>query len=299
MPSVGGSAPELSTQTLRFPILVEEQKKYKVRYGRSLGLRSKSPDLEGVAVFGSPHYDEAQNSPADFIDEVPQLGITTMEAKHSITSTAYKITRRSTIKTDNAAQKVSIALISLRPSFEYEAVPKLVPHAFLKVKVKNDSMFALLEGPANVFLDNNFVAKTSLGPVSPKEEFECSLGVDRSVRVTYKPVKKFREQHGIITNKTLVKVQQHIEIKNTRQEVCKIKVSDQLPLSTGDKIKVIQVEPEFKKGERSKMLADGSHVVLNKTNVLEWIVQIEPSRTHTVKLHYNVEHPTGESVAGL
>jgi hypothetical protein len=80
--------------------------------------------------------------------------------------------------------------------------------------------------------------QTSLGPVSPKEEFECSLGVDRSVRVTYKPVKKFREQHGIITNKTLVKVQQHIEIKNTRQEVCKIKVSDQLPLSTGDKIKV-------------------------------------------------------------
>lgn len=75
-------------------------------------------------------------------------------------------------------------------------------------------------------------------PVSPKEEFECSLGVDPSVRVTYKPAKKFRQHHGILTNKTQVKVEQHIEIKNTRLDTCKIKVSDQLPLSTDDKIKV-------------------------------------------------------------
>lgn len=59
------------------------------------------------------------------------------------------------------------------------------------------------------------------------------------------------------------------------------------------------VEPEFRRGEKSKALSDGSQVVLNKTNILEWMVEIEAGKSHTVKLHYNVEHPNGESVSGL
>ena len=72
--------------------------------------------------------------------------------------------------------KVSIATIDLKPTFEYETVPKLSQHAFLKAKVKNESDYPLLAGPANVFLDQSFVTKTSLKSVSPNEEFSCSLG---------------------------------------------------------------------------------------------------------------------------
>ena len=72
--------------------------------------------------------------------------------------------------------KVSVATINLKPTFEYETVPKLSQHAFLKAKVKNESHYPLLAGPANVFLDQSFVTKTSLKSVSPKEEFSCSLG---------------------------------------------------------------------------------------------------------------------------
>ena len=57
------------------------------------------------------------------------------------------------------SMQVSVAIINLKPSFEYETVPKLVAHAFMKAKVKNTSQYALLQGPANVFLDNNFISK--------------------------------------------------------------------------------------------------------------------------------------------
>lgn len=72
--------------------------------------------------------------------------------------------------------QVSICTIDLKPTFEYETVPKLSQHAFLKAKVKNESRYPLLAGPANVFLDQAFVTKTSLNNVSPQEEFSCSLG---------------------------------------------------------------------------------------------------------------------------
>lgn len=71
----------------------------------------------------------------------------------------YEITRRSSIPSDNNPHKVSVAIIDLKPTFEYESVPKRAAHAYLKAKVKNVSPYALLAGPTNIFLDNNFIAK--------------------------------------------------------------------------------------------------------------------------------------------
>ena len=73
----------------------------------------------------------------------------------------YEIARRSTIPSDNVGHKVSVAIIDLQPKFEYECVPKKSAHAYLKAKVKNTSPYALLSGPTNIFLDNNFIAKVS------------------------------------------------------------------------------------------------------------------------------------------
>ena len=41
-----------------------------------------------------------------------------------------------------------------------------------------------------------FVIQASLTTVSPGEEFECSLGVDAAVRVSYKPCQKYNESSG-------------------------------------------------------------------------------------------------------
>lgn len=71
---------------------------------------------------------------------------------------------------------MAVTTIDLKPSFEYETVPKLSQHAFLKAKVKNESRYPLLAGPASVFLDQSFVTKTTIPIVSPQEEFSCSLG---------------------------------------------------------------------------------------------------------------------------
>ena len=69
--------------------------------------------------------------------------------------------RPSTIESDNVEHKVSICQLDFSPQFEYNAIPKSVAHAFLKIKVKNESNYALLAGDANVFLDNNFLTKVT------------------------------------------------------------------------------------------------------------------------------------------
>ena len=90
----------------------------------------------------------------------------------------YAIPRKSTIPADNTEHKVSailvnfherqglsvlcqvmVTIIDLKPEFSYASVPRLSPHSFLKATVKNTSAYTILSGPANVFLDNNFLAK--------------------------------------------------------------------------------------------------------------------------------------------
>ncbi|XP_078001409.1 protein F37C4.5-like isoform X1 [Glandiceps talaboti] len=215
------------------------------------------------------------------------------EVRESVTSTAYEITRRCTIPCDNSAHKVSVAIVDLDPGFEHETVPKRAPHAFVKAIAKNSSQYALLTGPANVFLDNNFVAKTILRSVSPSEEFECSLGVDPAVRVLYKPIHKYREQHGgIISSKTTTTTyRQVIELKNTRQDAIKIVVHEQLPLSSEEKIKVTLQEPSIKdKNDKSKP------VRMNKNNNIEWFLEIPSCTSHELVLKYSVEHPSTEDI---
>ncbi len=88
-------------------------------------------------------------------------------------------------------------------------MPRKNAMAYIKAKVTNKSQYALLAGPANVFLDNNFVAKThALKSYSPGEEFEYSLGVDPGIKVTYKPIKKFKSQTGMISKFTLTTFEQ-------------------------------------------------------------------------------------------
>ena len=70
------------------------------------------------------------------------------------------------------------------------------------------------------------------------EEFDVSLGVDPSVKITYKPIKKFQQRTGVILKSDTTNFHQVIEIKNTKLQPVYINVTDQCPRSSSDKIKV-------------------------------------------------------------
>lgn len=66
--------------------------------------------------------------------------------------------------------QVTVALVDLSPEFNYTSVPRLSPHSFLQAKAKNTSNYAMLAGPSNIFLDNNFIAK-----VQPLQQLCCAF----------------------------------------------------------------------------------------------------------------------------
>ncbi|XP_055887711.1 protein F37C4.5-like isoform X5 [Biomphalaria glabrata] len=214
------------------------------------------------------------------------------QVSESTTSTTYEIARQSTIPSDNTEHKVTVAIIELKPTLSYLSVPKVVPHAFLQAKVVNNSPYTLLSGRTNIFLDNSFVAKAEIKAVAPKEEFECSLGVDPSIRVDYKPLNKVSSQSGLISKSNTTTYEQNIEIKNLHNYAIKIVVRDNLPRSLDEKIKVTLLLPQIDNKHPEK----NEKVKLTKSNHLEWDLDIKEMDKVDLVLKYAVEHPASEDV---
>lgn len=65
----------------------------------------------------------------------------------------------------------------------------------------------------------------------------CS-GVDASVKVVYKPVRRFREEGGLLSKSVTYTYKQVTEIMNSRSEPAVITFVDQVPKSQDEKLKV-------------------------------------------------------------
>ncbi|KAA3682006.1 uncharacterized protein DEA37_0000803 [Paragonimus westermani] len=86
------------------------------------------------------------------------------------------------IRGNGDPQRVVLTVLEFRPTLEYITIPKLLPKAFLRARMHNTSEFALLEGLANVYIDNSFNGKTKVSATAIQEELILDLGIDPGVQ---------------------------------------------------------------------------------------------------------------------
>lgn len=293
MPSIGGEIPDLLTAELhlRKPRLASASPKRGFGFaGLRNSFRRPQPFEEEVLYCASASADAFMQM--DFPSQpvaMPCVSYAAAEVGEGVATTMYEIARPSTIPSDNVEHKVTVGLVDIKPKISYTSVPKRVPHAFMLAKVTNSSPYTFLSGETSIFLDNTFVGKASMKDVYPLEEFECSLGVDPAVKITYKPLKKYRASSGIISKVISNTHEQVIEVKNTHDYDIQILVSDQFPRSADDRIKVHLLEPQIdlKHPDKSK----DKDVTLNKSNNLEWSLEVKKQESKEVILKYTVDHP--------
>ncbi|XP_065920409.1 protein F37C4.5-like [Dysidea avara] len=286
-PSVGGAIPELGTCKLTFQVPDYRLDEYSF---------SKKSGGFGFSRSGSVSKKRKRTSGYSESEEREQMKIPQADVSQGLSTTTFEITGKATIPSDNASHKVSVGTADLSPTFEYETVPKMAPHAFLKATVKNNSKYPFLAGPANVFLDQTFVTDTSLKAVSPGEEFSVSLGVDPRIKVIYKPLKRFREQTGILSKTVTYTMKQVTELKNSLGEPAIITFTDHVPRSQDEKLKVTLTNPVLPKKQPN---GPEPNPKLNNSNNLEWKLEVPAGSDHVITIQYQVEYPSGKVVEGL
>ncbi|KAF5371239.1 hypothetical protein D9758_004294 [Tetrapyrgos nigripes] len=138
----------------------------------------------------------------------------------------------------------SITELELDAVVTWAVVPKKEARVMFKAKIVNSSEYTLLNGKASVYVDGSFISQIDVPLISPLESFDCPLGYDPTIRVTYHPLRKKVTTTGFYSKTKEHLFTQTISIQNTKTiSIPALKVIDQIPVSAVGAIKVNLINP--------------------------------------------------------
>lgn len=217
------------------------------------------------------------------------------DIKEEATSFSFAIKDTISIPSDNQPHRIFLASKALDKDkkkdglIKYLTIPKLSPYVYLTGNFKNPFDFPLFAGKINIYLDGRFVRSEQLNkPFSPDEDMEVTFGIDESIKVERKRVKKFTEYAGIVSKTEKIAYEFEIDIKNGKSKNVNIFVKDNYPVSQNEQIKVTLHAPKENEAEIKK-----------DSGIITWNLTLEPKTTKKLILKFDVEYPKNLRISGL
>ncbi len=278
-PTLGGRMPYVEPWFLR-PVEVRREKQ---RMRAAMEMMAESPLHQQDALY----LEKAEESK----EEEAQLAFT--EVAYEGLSIVYQILKPASIKSDGSETKFPVTTQTLKANLEYSAYPRSSPYVYLGSRVKNAPNLQLLAGQVNVFLDENFVGKSSIDTIGPGEEFDLYLGVDEGVKVKREQLSKKADDVliGNISSPSLkTTFAYRITVENYKPKKMKVIIFESLPISENDRIKVKIFDEKPGPQEKDWKARKG---------VWRWEFELESQAKQEIFYSYLIEHPREMSISGF
>jgi len=198
------------------------------------------------------------------------------------TSVEFSIEYKQTILSNNQQNTVVYKNSDLNAEYEFQSIPKLSEKVYLIGKVADWSGADLLDGEANIYMENSFVGKTQINADQFSDTLEISFGVDNNILVKREKLKDFSQEQFIGANKR-VTTSWEISIRNNKSYPIEINLYDQVPLSTN---KEIEVEPVELSGGKS-------NEIIGQVN---WDIKLNPNESKEILFTYSVRYPKNKRI---
>ncbi|KDQ13209.1 hypothetical protein BOTBODRAFT_188728 [Botryobasidium botryosum FD-172 SS1] len=318
-PTFGLSIPQLVPHTLsvhrprsRSPDRYEHSRRRRAHYSRSRSISPhRYPHVVTVRAGRSMESHRSHSPPAPQM--VAQEAVVT--SMGNVTA-SFSIPGRSNIPSDGEDHQVTIAKLKLEARLQWVAVPSMSLQTHLKGYIENTSEYTFLPGKTSVYLDGSFISKSPVPPVSPRESFECSLGVDPSIRITFHPRTKKAAKSGLYTKTQTHSYSQRITVFNTRtQPVENVAVLAQVPVSQDAAITVKVSSPALPpaadqnqggsasgSGAPSAVRVSGAVSAAwedSREGRFKWTAKLAPQEKLMLELEWEVSAPAATVINGL
>lgn len=203
----------------------------------------------------------------------------------------YDVERRADVPSDGAWHLVPVfaAPVGLTP--EYLCVPSMEPRAFRTVKVDNRTPHALLAGPVEVTLGDEFLMTSPLPTLAPGAEQRLGLGVEESIKISRNT--RFDEASGgVFGGATVLNHHVSVEVANRLGQRVTVEVRERVPVPVAPAAKDIKVEEtEMKPAWSKPPLLPGEHPVQGER---AWRVTLQPGEKQTLSATYVVRIPSNK-----
>jgi hypothetical protein len=198
------------------------------------------------------------------------------------TNVEFEIEDTYSIPTNGRPYLVSLNQYEMDAEYEYFCVPKLDLNAYLTARVSGWEDLNLLEGEANLYFEGTYLGKTLLNVRQVEDTLDISLGRDRNLVVKRTKLTDERKKQ-FMSGKRMEQRAFEIEVRNQKQQVVRITLEDQFPISKTDEIEVERMEYERAQLE-------------DATGKLSWKLELKPNESDKVGFRYEVKFPKGKSV---
>ncbi len=193
------------------------------------------------------------------------------------TTTTYEIELPYTVLNDGKNYSVDINEYEIKAAYEYYAVPKLVPEAFLTAKIVDWQELNLVDGEVNLFFEGTYLGNSYLNISGADDTLQISLGRDPGVVVKRVLQKTYSQKRFLGGNKTDTRVYDII-VRNNKREPISIKVEDQFPISTSKEVDVTKLNYE-------------NGVLDEPTQKISWQLSVAPGREAKINFGFSVKYP--------
>jgi len=200
--------------------------------------------------------------------------------KENQTSVDFNIDNPYSIPTNGKEYLVEIKSFEINATYQYAVVPKMSTDVFLTAKVTDWNKYNFLSGQANLYFESTYIGKSFINTNSTADTLSLSLGVDKNIAVTRKPLNEFTDRQGLGSNKKETR-DWRIEIKNRKSQVVNLLVEDQVPVSQNSQITVDT--QELSGGQLDKT-----------TGKIQWSFALKPQSDKKIELKYQVKYPKNQ-----
>jgi len=198
------------------------------------------------------------------------------------TTITFEVSIPYSIASDGKMQTIEIQRSSTPAEYKYVTVPKLSPLAYLTGNITDWAKQSLQSGEATLYFENTFVGKSYLNVNQLTDTLTLSLGTDNSILVKREKRQDYTSKRIIGTNKTEI-YSFLITLRNNKQNLIKITLNDQIPVSSNSGITVEALE-----------LSGGK--LNQQSGTIKWDLEIKPKETREIILTYSVKYPKDKNI---
>jgi TonB-dependent SusC/RagA subfamily outer membrane receptor len=206
---------------------------------------------------------------------------TTVTSKNE-TSNEFMVAAKQSINSDNKLNTITFKEVNLISTYEYQSIPKMAKNVYLVGKVNDWHKADLMDGEANIYLENSFVGKSQINTQQYSDTLDISFGIDNNIMINREKIKDYSESQMIGSNKKETYAWK-ITVRNNKSYPVKAKIWDQVPISSTKEIEVETLE-----------LSGGS--MNQNTGKVKWLVDLGANETKQLILKYSVKYPKDKTV---
>ncbi|MFJ6050388.1 DUF4139 domain-containing protein [Streptomyces sp. NPDC092307] len=197
---------------------------------------------------------------------------------------------RADIPSDGTWHTVTVGEIPVGLRTEYVCVPSVEQTVYATLVLSNATDQALLAGPVEVTVDEDFLLTAALPTLAPGGVRRVGLGPAEGVRVTRRT--NLREStSGLRNNTTVLDHQVHVELANRLAGPVTVEVHERVPVTS---------DPDVRIEERADWTTpeDGAGPEHHAPGTRVWRVELPAGGTTAFDGGYEIRIPAGKAVVG-